>query len=31
MNWTTPLISYLKMGLLPDGKNAVRKLKFQAS
>ena len=30
-NWTTPLISYLKTGLLLDGKEAARKLKFQAS
>ena len=30
-NWTTPLISYLKTGMLPDGKDATRKLKFQAS
>ena len=30
-NWTTPLISYLKTGLQPDGKEAARKLKFQAS
>ena len=30
-NWTTPLISFLKIGLLPDGKEAARKLKFQAS
>ena len=30
-NWTTPLISYLKTGLLPNGKEAARKLKFQAS
>ena len=30
-NWTTPLISYLKMGMLPDEKDAARKLKFQAS
>ena len=27
-NWTTPLISYLRTGLLPDGKEAARKLKF---
>ena len=26
-NWTTPLISYLKIGMLPDGKDTVRKLK----
>ena len=30
-NWTTPLISYLRTGLLPDGEEAARKLKFQAS
>ena len=30
-NWTTPLISYLRTGLLPDGRDAARKLKFQAS
>ena len=30
-NWTMPLISYLKTGVLPDGNNAVRKLKVQAS
>ena len=30
-NWTTPLISYLKTSMLPNGKDAVRKLKFQAS
>ena len=30
-NWTTPLISYLKTGVLPDGNNATRKLKVQAS
>ena len=30
-NWTMPLISYLRIGLLPDGKEAARKLKFQAS
>ena len=30
-NWTTPLIYYLRTGLLPDGKDAARKLKFQAS
>ncbi|XP_075633263.1 uncharacterized protein LOC142605685 [Castanea sativa] len=28
-NWTTPLISYLKDGTLPDGKEAARKLKVQ--
>ena len=26
-NWTTPLVSYLKNGVLPDGKEAARKLK----
>ena len=30
-NWTTPLISYLKAGVLPDKKGAARKLKVQAS
>ena len=30
-NWTTPLISYLKTGVLPDEKGAARKLKIQAS
>ena len=30
-NWTTPLVSYLKNGVLPDGKEAVRKLKVQAA
>ena len=30
-NWTTPLVSYLRNGMLPDGKNAARKLKVQAS
>ena len=30
-NWTTPLISYLKAGVLPDEKGAARKLKVQAS
>ena len=30
-NWTTPLISYLKTGMLPDRKDAARKLKVQAS
>ena len=28
-NWTTPLVSYLKNGVLPDGKEAARKLKVQ--
>ena len=26
-NWTTPIVSYLKDGTLPDGKDAARKLK----
>ena len=30
-NWTTPLIVYLKSGILPNGKDAARKLKVQAS
>ena len=30
-NWTTPIISYLKNGLLPDEKEAARKLKVQAA
>ena len=30
-NWTTPLISLIRTGLLPDGRDAARKLKFQAS
>ena len=30
-NWTTPLIAYLRSDILPDGKNAARKLKVQAS
>ena len=30
-NWTMPLISYLKTGILPDGNDAARKLKVQAS
>ena len=29
-DWTTPLASYLKNGVLPDGKEAARKLKVQA-
>ena len=29
--WTAPLISYLKDGVLPDGKEAARKLKVQAA
>ena len=30
-NWTTPLVSYLKDGTLPDSKEATRKLKVQAT
>ena len=30
-NWTTPLIAYLRSGILPDEKDAGRKLKVQAS
>ena len=30
-NWTTPIVSYLKNGTLPDGKEAARKLKVQAA
>ena len=30
-DWTMPLISYLKTGMLPDEKGAARKLKVQAS
>ena len=30
-NWTTPITSYLKNGILPYGKEAVRKLKVQAA
>ena len=30
-NWTTPLVSYLKNGVLPDEKEAARKLKVQAA
>ena len=30
-NWTTPLASYLKNGMLPDGKEAIRKLKVQVA
>ena len=29
-NWTTPLIAYLRLGILPDEKDATRKLKVQA-
>ena len=28
--WTMPLVSYLKNGMLPEGKDAARKLKVQA-
>ena len=30
-NWTTPLKAYLRSGILPDRKEAARKLKVQAS
>ena len=30
-NWTTPLISYLRTSVLPNGKDTTRKLKVQAS
>ena len=30
-NWTMPLISYLKTGVLPDGSDTARKVKVQAS
>jgi len=30
-NWATPLVSYLKNGTLPDGKEAARKLKVKAA
>ena len=30
-SWTMPLIAYLRSGTLPDGKDAARKLKVQAS
>ena len=30
-NWTTPIASYLKNGILPNQKDAVRKLKVQAA
>ena len=26
-NWTVPLIAYLRLGILPDGKDAARKMK----
>ena len=30
-NWTTPIASYLKDGVLSDEKEAIRKLKVQAA
>ena len=30
-NWITPLILYLRSGILPEGKDATRKLKVQTS
>jgi len=30
-DWTIPLVSYLKNGVLPNGKEAARKLKVQAA
>ena len=30
-NWTTLLVSYLKNGVLPDGRETARKLKVQAT
>ena len=30
-NWTTPLIAYLRTGILLDGKDVARKMKVQAS
>ena len=30
-NWTTPLISYLRTGMLPDEKDTAREWKVQAS
>ena len=30
-NWPTPLVSYLKNGILPNGREATRKLKVQAA
>ena len=30
-SWTAPLVSYLRDGVLPDGKEAARKLKVQAA
>ena len=29
-SWTMPLIAYLRLGTLPNGKDAARKLKVQA-
>ena len=31
INWTTPIVSYLKDGILLDGKEAARKLKVQGA
>ena len=30
-NWITPLIAYLRSGILPDGRDTARKIKVQAS
>ena len=30
-NWTAPLITYLRLGILSDGKHVARKMKVQAS
>ena len=30
-NWTVPLIAYLRSGILPDEKDAARKMKVRAS
>ena len=30
-NWTAPLKAYLQLGVLPDGKDAARRLKVRAS
>ena len=30
-NWTMPLISYLRTGMLPDGKDVAREFKVPAS
>ena len=30
-NWTTPLLAYLRSGILPNRKDVARKLKVQAS